>query len=202
MRRADIPEEDRAYATDAEVEAAATDAGASVTPSPRRCCGCGDPAPGRRLPPREDFHAMEAAYYAMERAEKVEAERAALRAPPEPMRDATDVGDGEYDATRHADALAALNRVLGWAVIDPDDMPPQPRGRPRGPRLRARRPRRGRAHPPRARGATPVPGALAASLTGARGLRVAVVDPAHEAVSRGRAPRLRGPRAPRPPRPG
>ena len=28
-------------------------------------------------------------------------------------RDATDVPDGEYDATRHAEALAALNRVLG-----------------------------------------------------------------------------------------
>ena len=30
-------------------------------------------------------------------------------------RDATDVSDGDYDATRHADALAALDRVLGGA---------------------------------------------------------------------------------------
>ena len=37
------------------------------------------------------------------------AQRDAARA----YRDATDVPDGEYDATRHAEALAALNRVLG-----------------------------------------------------------------------------------------
>lgn len=49
----------------------------------------------------EESHDIELA-----RAKKVEA---AARA----YRDATDVGDGEYDATRHAEALAALNRVLG-----------------------------------------------------------------------------------------
>ena len=49
----------------------------------------------------EESHDIELA-----RAKKAEA---AARA----YRDATDVGDGEYDATRHAEALAALNRVLG-----------------------------------------------------------------------------------------
>ena len=37
------------------------------------------------------------------------AQRDAARA----YRDATDVPDGDYDATRHAEALAALNRGLG-----------------------------------------------------------------------------------------
>lgn len=37
----------------------------------------------------------------------------ALRAAARAYRDATDVPDGDYDATRHAEALAALNRVLG-----------------------------------------------------------------------------------------
>ena len=85
----DIPEEDRAYATDAEVEAAATDA----------VC-------------ERDALAAEVL--------RLRAERDALRAVAESIaaaarayRDATDVGDGEYDATRPADALAALNRVLG-----------------------------------------------------------------------------------------
>ena len=85
----DIPEEDRAYATDAEVEAAATDA------------------------VRErDALAAEVL--------RLRAERDALRAVAESIaaaarayRDATDVGDGEYDATRHAEALAELDRVLG-----------------------------------------------------------------------------------------
>ena len=49
----------------------------------------------------EESHDIELA-----RAKKVEA---AARA----YRDATDVGDGEYDATRHAEALAELDRVLG-----------------------------------------------------------------------------------------
>ena len=49
----------------------------------------------------EESHDIELA-----RAKKAEA---AARA----YRDATDVGDGEYDATRHADALAALDSVLG-----------------------------------------------------------------------------------------
>ena len=51
---------------------------------------------------------------------RLRAERDALRAVAESIaaaarayRDATDVGDGEYDATRNAEALAALNRVLG-----------------------------------------------------------------------------------------
>lgn len=85
----DIPEEDRAYATDAEVEAAATDA----------VC-------------ERDALAAEVL--------RLRAERDALRAVAESIaaaarayRDATDVGDGEYDATRNAEALAALNRVLG-----------------------------------------------------------------------------------------
>lgn len=70
----DIPEEDRAYATDEEVEAAAIDA-------------------------------------VCER-DALAAEVLRLRAAARAYRDATDVPDGEYDATRHADALAALNRVL------------------------------------------------------------------------------------------
>ena len=51
----------------------------------------------------EESHDIELA-----RAKKAEA---AARA----YRDATDVPDGDYDATRHAEALAALNRVLGGA---------------------------------------------------------------------------------------
>lgn len=92
----DIPEEDRAYATDAEVEAAATDA-VRERDELRAVC--------------DDLHvdvvrARDAIDDMRARAEKAEA---AARA----YRDATDVGDGEYDATRHAEALAALNRVLG-----------------------------------------------------------------------------------------
>ena len=51
---------------------------------------------------------------------RLRAERDALRAVSESIaaaarayRDATDVPDGEYDATRHAEALAELDRVLG-----------------------------------------------------------------------------------------
>jgi len=92
----DIPEEDRAYATDAEVEAAATDA-VRERDELRAVC--------------DDLHvdvvrARDAIDDMRARAEKAEA---AARA----YRDATDVPDGEYDATRHAEALAALNRVLG-----------------------------------------------------------------------------------------
>ena len=106
----DIPEEDRAYATDAEVEAAATDAvcerdalAAEVLRLRTEC---------DVLRHERDEHAHKAGEWEeshdieLARAKKAEA---AARA----YRDATDVGDGEYDATRHADALAALNRVLG-----------------------------------------------------------------------------------------
>ena len=113
----DIPEEDRAYATDAEVEAAATDAVCerdALAAEVLRLRETNKALGPSLAAAREDFHAMEAAYYAMqERAEKAEAERDALRGAARAYRDATDVGDGEYDATRHADALAALNRVLG-----------------------------------------------------------------------------------------
>jgi len=106
----DIPEEDRAYATDAEVEAAATDAvcerdalAAEVLRLRTEC---------DVLRHERDEHAHKAGEWEeshdIELARAMKAE-AAARA----YRDATDVGDGEYDATRHADALAALNRVLG-----------------------------------------------------------------------------------------
>ena len=106
----DIPEEDRAYATDAEVEAAATDAvcerdalAAEVLRLRAEC---------DVLRHERDEHAHKASEWEeshdieLARAKKAEA---AARA----YRDATDVPDGEYDAARHAEALAALNRVLG-----------------------------------------------------------------------------------------
>lgn len=59
-------------------------------------------------------HGVEASCAAAERVvcderARLDAAEHAARA----YRDATDVGDGDYDATRHAETLAALDRVLG-----------------------------------------------------------------------------------------
>ena len=95
----DIPEEDRAYATDAEVEAAATDAVCerdALAAEVLRLRETNKALGPSLAAAREDFHAMEAAYYAMqERAEKAEAERDALRAAVREAQKRERAGGGE-----------------------------------------------------------------------------------------------------------
>ena len=69
---------------------------------------------------------MEAAYYAMQERAETEAERDALRAPPEPT--ATRPTWAMASTTPRATPMPSRRSTAcsGWAVIDPDDMPPHP----------------------------------------------------------------------------